>query len=153
MWLPRAFQGKEMRERLDEAVIFFLLKFLSVSSWDCKISSYCLCLWLSAPKACRIGVCGRGECVLTSTAPFYECKCKYPFQPPDCKRCKDQTAKLHFQLVTFLRRLLCVFDPSFVQRFCVYAKPVQKWWPVHPGREWLWVSVSRKIQWTLLSCW
>ncbi|KAM9364938.1 hyaluronan-binding protein 2-like [Pholidichthys leucotaenia] len=37
------------------------------------------------PKHCRRGRCGRGECVLTSTPPFYECKCKLPFQPPDCR--------------------------------------------------------------------
>ncbi|KAK2824054.1 hypothetical protein Q5P01_021229 [Channa striata] len=34
---------------------------------------------------CRRGLCGRGECVLTSSPPFYQCKCKEPFQPPDCK--------------------------------------------------------------------
>uniref|UniRef100_A0AAQ6IL87 trypsin n=1 Tax=Anabas testudineus TaxID=64144 RepID=A0AAQ6IL87_ANATE len=37
------------------------------------------------PQICKIGLCGRGECVLTSNPPFYECKCKEPFQPPDCK--------------------------------------------------------------------
>ncbi|XP_070697711.1 hyaluronan-binding protein 2-like [Pempheris klunzingeri] len=37
------------------------------------------------PKHCRRGVCGRGECVLTSSPPFYECKCKEPFQPPNCR--------------------------------------------------------------------
>uniref|UniRef100_A0A7N8X829 trypsin n=1 Tax=Mastacembelus armatus TaxID=205130 RepID=A0A7N8X829_9TELE len=37
------------------------------------------------PKHCPKGRCGRGECVLTSTPPFYQCKCKAPFQPPDCK--------------------------------------------------------------------
>ncbi|XP_072532872.1 hyaluronan-binding protein 2-like [Salminus brasiliensis] len=34
---------------------------------------------------CRKDTCGRGQCVLTSTAPFYECKCKAPFKPPNCK--------------------------------------------------------------------
>ncbi|XP_029305019.1 hyaluronan-binding protein 2 [Cottoperca gobio] len=37
------------------------------------------------PKFCKRGRCGHGECVLTSTAPFYECKCKQPFQPPHCR--------------------------------------------------------------------
>ncbi|KAM9847501.1 hyaluronan-binding protein 2 [Aulostomus maculatus] len=36
------------------------------------------------PKFCARGKCGRGECVLTSTPPFYECKCKAPFLPPHC---------------------------------------------------------------------
>uniref|UniRef100_UPI0037E94E7B hyaluronan-binding protein 2-like n=1 Tax=Semicossyphus pulcher TaxID=241346 RepID=UPI0037E94E7B len=38
-----------------------------------------------APKVCRKGMCGRGECVLTSTRPYYECKCKAPFLPPTCR--------------------------------------------------------------------
>ncbi|KAM7409073.1 hypothetical protein PAMA_002669 [Pampus argenteus] len=37
------------------------------------------------PNPCKAGRCGRGECVLTSTAPFFECKCKLPFQPPHCR--------------------------------------------------------------------
>ncbi|XP_041644909.1 hyaluronan-binding protein 2-like [Cheilinus undulatus] len=37
------------------------------------------------PKICRRGKCGCGECVLTSTPPYYECKCRAPFQPPDCR--------------------------------------------------------------------
>uniref|UniRef100_A0AAX7V6U5 trypsin n=1 Tax=Astatotilapia calliptera TaxID=8154 RepID=A0AAX7V6U5_ASTCA len=37
------------------------------------------------PRICKRGQCGYGECVLTSTPPHYECKCKRPFQPPDCK--------------------------------------------------------------------
>lgn len=44
---------------------------------------------ISGPKICKKGRCGRGECVLTSTPPFYECKCKLPFQPPDCRTCED----------------------------------------------------------------
>ncbi|XP_076020560.1 factor VII-activating protease-like [Genypterus blacodes] len=37
-----------------------------------------------APKYCKRGRCSRGECVLTSTHPYFECKCKEPFQPPHC---------------------------------------------------------------------
>ncbi|XP_041939750.1 hyaluronan-binding protein 2 [Alosa sapidissima] len=40
---------------------------------------------------CKKAKCGRGECVLTQTAPFYECKCDPPFQGPNCRkasRCK-----------------------------------------------------------------
>ncbi|XP_034041443.1 hyaluronan-binding protein 2-like [Thalassophryne amazonica] len=37
------------------------------------------------PKYCRKGKCGRGECVLTPNPPYYECKCKLPFQPPHCR--------------------------------------------------------------------
>ncbi|XP_030603822.1 hyaluronan-binding protein 2 [Archocentrus centrarchus] len=37
------------------------------------------------PAICKRGGCGHGECVLTSTPPYYQCKCKEPFQPPDCR--------------------------------------------------------------------
>ncbi|XP_068183573.1 hyaluronan-binding protein 2-like [Antennarius striatus] len=36
------------------------------------------------PKRCKKGACGRGECVVTSDPPYFECKCKEPFQPPSC---------------------------------------------------------------------
>ncbi|TWW78168.1 Delta-1-pyrroline-5-carboxylate synthase [Takifugu flavidus] len=39
------------------------------------------------PKYCKRGLCGRGECVLSSVPPYYECRCKEPFQPPDCRTC------------------------------------------------------------------
>ncbi|XP_063077841.1 hyaluronan-binding protein 2-like [Engraulis encrasicolus] len=35
---------------------------------------------------CKKVNCGSGECVLTSTAPFYECVCKPPFRPPNCRK-------------------------------------------------------------------
>ncbi|XP_053269666.1 hyaluronan-binding protein 2 [Pleuronectes platessa] len=35
---------------------------------------------------CRNVKCGHGSCVLTSTAPFFECKCKPPFRPPSCTK-------------------------------------------------------------------
>ena len=37
---------------------------------------------------CKKVNCGGGECVLIKAAPFYECKCKAPFQPPNCKKGK-----------------------------------------------------------------
>lgn len=44
--------------------------------------------FVSGPKYCKRGLCGRGECVLSSVPPYYECRCKEPFQPPDCKTCE-----------------------------------------------------------------
>ncbi|KAM6951087.1 hyaluronan-binding protein 2-like [Aplochiton taeniatus] len=35
---------------------------------------------------CKRVNCGQGDCVMLSAAPFYECKCKAPYQPPHCKR-------------------------------------------------------------------
>ncbi|KAL2078014.1 hypothetical protein ACEWY4_025699 [Coilia grayii] len=53
----------------------------------------CSCVQLYSGKNCEKFVnpckkvnCGSGECVLTKTAPFYECKCRPPFRPPHCKK-------------------------------------------------------------------
>ncbi|XP_022598048.1 hyaluronan-binding protein 2-like [Seriola dumerili] len=35
---------------------------------------------------CKNVKCGHGSCVVTSTPPFHECKCKPPFKPPNCKK-------------------------------------------------------------------
>ncbi|XP_054886248.1 hyaluronan-binding protein 2 [Poeciliopsis prolifica] len=73
------------------------------------------------PKVCRKGVCGWGECVLTSTAPFYECKCKYPFQPPDCKRysvCQPNPCRNGGQCVQEGNDFDCQCPEGFRGRFC-----------------------------------
>uniref|UniRef100_A0A3Q2PKW4 trypsin n=1 Tax=Fundulus heteroclitus TaxID=8078 RepID=A0A3Q2PKW4_FUNHE len=74
-----------------------------------------------APKVCRRGVCGRGECVLTSTPPFYECKCKYPFQPPDCKRytvCQPNPCRNGGQCIPDGNDFDCQCPEGFRGRFC-----------------------------------
>ncbi|XP_046889014.1 hyaluronan-binding protein 2 isoform X2 [Hypomesus transpacificus] len=37
-------------------------------------------------NVCKNAKCGRGDCLVTKTAPFYECKCTAPYKPPACKR-------------------------------------------------------------------
>lgn len=49
----------------------------------------CLCLrvfMLAVKDVCRNVSCGHGSCVLTSAAPFHECKCRPPYRPPNCKK-------------------------------------------------------------------
>ncbi|KAM4591479.1 hyaluronan-binding protein 2 [Odontesthes bonariensis] len=73
------------------------------------------------PKACRKGRCGRGECVLTSSPPFYECKCKQPFQPPDCKRvslCERNPCKNGGQCIRDGNDFDCQCPKGFRGRFC-----------------------------------
>ncbi|KAK5611483.1 hypothetical protein CRENBAI_016054 [Crenichthys baileyi] len=74
-----------------------------------------------APKVCRRGICGRGECVLTSTRPFYECKCKYPFQPPDCKRfsvCNPNPCRNGGQCIRDGNDFDCQCPQGFRGKFC-----------------------------------
>lgn len=46
----------------------------------------CSCFWASVKNVCKNAKCGRGDCLVTKTAPFYECKCTAPYKPPACKR-------------------------------------------------------------------
>ncbi|MGH0127378.1 UNVERIFIED_CONTAM: hypothetical protein FKN15_077530 [Acipenser sinensis] len=41
---------------------------------------------------CKSAKCGMGDCVITSTAPYYECKCRHPYQQPNCRKGKGMTA-------------------------------------------------------------
>ncbi|CAM4727131.1 unnamed protein product [Leuciscus chuanchicus] len=36
-------------------------------------------------RVCKRGTCGTGLCLLTSSPPFYKCKCFPPFAPPNCQ--------------------------------------------------------------------
>ncbi|KAG7282339.1 hypothetical protein CRUP_002727 [Coryphaenoides rupestris] len=35
---------------------------------------------------CKNMDCGRGDCLVMSTAPFYRCQCQVPFKPPKCRK-------------------------------------------------------------------
>ncbi|KAM8851853.1 hyaluronan-binding protein 2 [Synchiropus picturatus] len=73
------------------------------------------------PKVCRKGRCGRGECVLTSTAPFYECRCKVPFLPPDCKTytvCQPNPCQNGGQCIRDGNDFDCECPAGFRGRFC-----------------------------------
>lgn len=73
------------------------------------------------PKRCRKGICGRGECVLTSAPPFYECKCKQPFQPPRCTSfsvCEPNPCKNGGQCIRDGHDFDCQCPPGFKGRFC-----------------------------------
>lgn len=88
---------------------------INLDSLHHKQTSHQLFKIVSGPRRCKRGLCGRGECVLTSTPPFYQCKCKEPFQPPDCRTSKHYyffswkkytlTFPFYFVVVFFL---LCV---------------------------------------------
>uniref|UniRef100_A0A8C4NXA2 trypsin n=1 Tax=Dicentrarchus labrax TaxID=13489 RepID=A0A8C4NXA2_DICLA len=73
------------------------------------------------PKRCRRGRCGRGECVLTSTPPFYECKCKAPFQPPHCRTlslCEPNPCRNGGTCIRDANDFDCQCPPGYRGRFC-----------------------------------
>ncbi|XP_037533972.1 hyaluronan-binding protein 2 [Nematolebias whitei] len=74
-----------------------------------------------APRVCRKGACGHGECVLTSSRPHYACKCKWPFQPPDCKRisvCEPNPCQNGGQCIREGNNFDCRCPEGFRGRFC-----------------------------------
>ncbi|XP_020493926.1 hyaluronan-binding protein 2 [Labrus bergylta] len=73
------------------------------------------------PKFCRRGRCGHGECVLTSAPPFYECKCKAPFQPPNCRTyslCEPNPCGNGGTCVTEGKDFDCQCPQGYRGRFC-----------------------------------
>lgn len=95
-----------------------------------------------------MGICGHGECVLTSASPFYECKCKEPFQPPNCRRRKENVHNLCTSL-GFSLIFLCFFLGSLR----LWAKPLQERRQVHHGWKQLWLCLSWGVQRTFLPRW
>lgn len=95
---PRPFKGRRCEKGMNNIIKNFLSGFICTLCHAFKTFFI-----MSAPKRCRKGTCGRGECVLTSTPPFYECKCKEPFQPPHCR-----TGKEH--LFVQVRQTTCFSD-------------------------------------------
>ncbi|XP_039995793.1 hyaluronan-binding protein 2-like isoform X2 [Xiphias gladius] len=72
-------------------------------------------------KICKRGICGRGECVLTSHPPYYECKCKEPFQPPDCrnfKLCEPNPCRNGGKCIKDGEDFDCQCPPGYRGRFC-----------------------------------
>ncbi|XP_031593455.2 hyaluronan-binding protein 2 [Oreochromis aureus] len=73
------------------------------------------------PRICKRGHCGYGECILTSTPPHYECKCKRPFQPPDCKTisvCNPNPCKNGGTCIRDENDFDCHCPEGFGGRFC-----------------------------------
>uniref|UniRef100_A0A8C6U631 trypsin n=1 Tax=Neogobius melanostomus TaxID=47308 RepID=A0A8C6U631_9GOBI len=73
------------------------------------------------PKRCKRGQCGRGECVVTSKPPYYECKCKAPFLPPNCvdyEVCEPNPCQNGGTCVRDGNDFDCTCSPGFTGRLC-----------------------------------
>ncbi|XP_042363712.1 hyaluronan-binding protein 2-like [Plectropomus leopardus] len=69
--------------------------------------------------------CGHGECVTNlNKAPYYECKCKPPYQGPDCKTvftCEPSPCQNGGSCTKANRRLRCLCPDGFTGKFCEIA--------------------------------
>ncbi|XP_044193800.1 hyaluronan-binding protein 2-like [Thunnus albacares] len=94
----------------------------------------CLCLEPYIGKRCqRVRnicenvKCGRGDCVVNlKKPPFYECKCKPPFQGPDCKSlppspCEPNPCQNGGSCIKGNRRFRCACPDGYTGRFCETA--------------------------------
>ncbi|XP_058235092.1 hyaluronan-binding protein 2-like isoform X2 [Hemibagrus wyckioides] len=72
-------------------------------------------------KICKKDMCGYGQCVLTTSPPFFECKCKAPFVPPNCKRiapCEWNPCVNGGTCQKDGQNFDCVCLPGFSGKFC-----------------------------------
>ncbi|XP_062859121.1 hyaluronan-binding protein 2 [Trichomycterus rosablanca] len=77
-------------------------------------------------NVCKNVKCGRGECVRIETEPFYECKCKAPYLPPNCKRpyaCNPSPCLNGGTCVKGVTRskFTCVCPENYSGKFCQVA--------------------------------
>lgn len=74
-----------------EMLLFFLLDFICNSlSLQSVLKKMSFLSHISARNICMNVNCGRGDCVVNlNKPPFYECKCRPPYQGPNCNQCKE----------------------------------------------------------------
>ncbi|KAJ8248414.1 hypothetical protein GJAV_G00241780 [Gymnothorax javanicus] len=74
-----------------------------------------------ARRICKRNKCGHGQCLLTSRPPYYECKCKDPWQPPNCKRiavCETNPCKNGGSCIPGRRKFECACPDDFSGKLC-----------------------------------
>ncbi|KAJ8264742.1 hypothetical protein GJAV_G00153460 [Gymnothorax javanicus] len=75
---------------------------------------------------CKGIKCGHGDCVITAKPPYYECKCRPPFQPPTCRRaspCNPNPCQNGGSCISGLTRssVRCECPPGLTGKLCQMA--------------------------------
>ncbi|XP_067431784.1 hyaluronan-binding protein 2-like [Thunnus thynnus] len=102
------------------------------SKSDTKFTCLCLEPYIGkrcqrVRNVCENVKCGRGDCVVNlKKPPFYECKCKPPFQGPDCKSlplspCEPNPCQNGGSCIKGNRRFRCACPDGYTGRFCETA--------------------------------
>uniref|UniRef100_A0A8C2WN27 trypsin n=1 Tax=Cyclopterus lumpus TaxID=8103 RepID=A0A8C2WN27_CYCLU len=87
----------------------------------------CFCPEPYTGKKCQTGMteisvkCGQGSCVVTPTAPFYECKCRHPYKPPNCTKaslCRPNPCQNGGSCMKGPKSFQCSCPRGFSGKFC-----------------------------------
>uniref|UniRef100_A0A671L1L1 trypsin n=1 Tax=Sinocyclocheilus anshuiensis TaxID=1608454 RepID=A0A671L1L1_9TELE len=72
-------------------------------------------------RVCKRRSCGAGLCLLTSSPPYYKCKCIPPFAPPNCKTlapCEPNPCQNNGKCVDDEDDFECVCPDGFTGQYC-----------------------------------
>ncbi|XP_026108690.1 hyaluronan-binding protein 2-like isoform X2 [Carassius auratus] len=72
-------------------------------------------------RVCKRGTCGAGLCLLTSSPPYYKCKCIPPFAPPNCKTlspCAPNPCQNNGKCVDEDDDFECICPDGFSGQYC-----------------------------------
>ncbi|XP_067277926.1 hyaluronan-binding protein 2-like [Pseudorasbora parva] len=72
-------------------------------------------------RVCKPGICGTGLCLLTSSPPYYKCKCIPPYAPPTCKTpapCAPNPCQNNGRCVSDEEDFKCVCQAGFRGQYC-----------------------------------
>nr|XP_046234032.1 hyaluronan-binding protein 2-like [Scatophagus argus] len=117
----------------DRALDFMYIDYGDYESTNSRSPYFDLTDWLfdlldeTMRNVCENVACGRGDCVVNlNKHPYYECKCRPPYQGPDCKSlpsspCEPSPCQNGGSCIKGNRRFRCVCPDGYTGKFCEAA--------------------------------